>query len=94
MIDRVFAWVDRRLHVAQFTRSALNKIFPDNWSFMLGEIALYCFVILVLTGVYLTFFFTPSAREVVYHGSERLDALVLRRRYVAALGDRKKLRGD
>ncbi|HJP66520.1 MAG TPA: cytochrome bc complex cytochrome b subunit [Actinomycetota bacterium] len=69
MIDRLFGWMDDRLHVARFTRSALNKIFPDNWSFMLGEIALYCFVILVLTGIYLSFFFTPSAREVVYHGS-------------------------
>ena len=69
MIDRLLAWFDQRLHVARFTRSALNKIFPDNWSFMLGEIALYCFVVLVLTGIYLTFFFSPSAREVVYHGS-------------------------
>ena len=40
--------------------SALNKVFPDHWSFMLGEVALYCFVILVVTGVYLTFFFQPS----------------------------------
>jgi ubiquinol-cytochrome c reductase cytochrome b subunit len=61
--------MDDRLHVARFTRSALNKIFPDNWSFMLGEIALYCFVVLVLTGTYLSFFFSPSAKEVVYNGS-------------------------
>jgi ubiquinol-cytochrome c reductase cytochrome b subunit len=69
VIDKLFGWLDDRLHVAHFTRSALNKIFPDNWSFMLGEIALYCFVILVLTGIYLTFFFVPSARDVVYNGS-------------------------
>jgi ubiquinol-cytochrome c reductase cytochrome b subunit len=69
MIDRLFRWFDDRLHVAHFTDSALRKIFPDNWSFMLGEIALYCFVVLVLTGTYLSFFFSPSAKEVVYNGS-------------------------
>jgi ubiquinol-cytochrome c reductase cytochrome b subunit len=62
-------WFDQRLRITSFTRSALNKIFPDNWSFMLGEIALYCFIVLVLTGTYLTFFFTPSDRAVVYDGS-------------------------
>jgi ubiquinol-cytochrome c reductase cytochrome b subunit len=69
VIDRVFRWFDDRLHVAHFTRSALDKIFPDNWSFMLGEIALYCFVVLLMTGTYLSFFFSPSAKDVVYHGS-------------------------
>jgi len=69
MIERTFKWFDNRLGVAHFTRSALDKIFPDNWSFMLGEIALYCFLVLVLTGTYLSFFFSPSAKEVVYNGS-------------------------
>jgi len=46
----------------------MRKIFPDHWSFMLGEICLYSFVILILTGVYLTLFFHPSMSEVVYHG--------------------------
>ncbi len=69
MIDRTFRWFDNRLGVAHFTRSALDKIFPDNWSFMLGEIALYCFVVLITTGVYLSFFFSPSAKDVVYNGS-------------------------
>ena len=49
--------------------STLNKVFPDHWSFMLGEIALYSFIILLLTGTYLTFFFDPSMAEVVYNGS-------------------------
>jgi ubiquinol-cytochrome c reductase cytochrome b subunit len=69
MIDRTYRWIDDRLHVASFSRSALRKIFPDNWSFMVGEIALYCFIVLVLTGTYLSFFFSPSAKEVVYDGS-------------------------
>src|SRR5207248_5276152 len=44
------------------------KVFPDHWSFMLGEIALYCFVVLVLTGVYLSLYFNPSTQVVRYHG--------------------------
>ena len=76
MIDRAFRWFDDRLHVARFTDSALRKIFPDNWSFMLGEIALYCFVVLVLTGTYLSFFFSPSAKEVVYNGSYEVDVTI------------------
>ena len=50
-------------------RKQLNKVFPDHWSFMMGEIALYSFIILLLTGTYLTFFFDPSYREVTYHGA-------------------------
>ena len=49
-------------------RTQLNKVFPDHWSFMMGEIALYSFIILLLTGTYLTFFFDPSMAETVYHG--------------------------
>src|SRR3954451_5735036 len=66
---RLAKWVDQRLGAADFVRSALNKVFPDHWSFMIGELALYSFIVLVMTGVYLTFFFHPSATEVVYHGS-------------------------
>jgi ubiquinol-cytochrome c reductase cytochrome b subunit len=66
---RVARFIDDRLGAARFTRSALDKAFPDHFSFMLGEIALYCFMILVLTGTYLAFFFEPSLREVTYSGS-------------------------
>ena len=69
MIKRVNRWFDDRLGASGFVRTALNKVFPDHWSFMLGEIALYSFVVLLLTGVYLTFFFEPSLKEVVYDGS-------------------------
>jgi ubiquinol-cytochrome c reductase cytochrome b subunit len=68
-MTRVARWLDRRLGAADFARSALNKVFPDHWSFMIGELALYSFIVLVMTGVYLTFFFHPSSTEVVYHGS-------------------------
>jgi ubiquinol-cytochrome c reductase cytochrome b subunit len=62
-------YVDDRLGSANFLRRSMNKVFPDHWSFMLGEIALYSFVILLLTGVYLTLFFHASSREVIYNGS-------------------------
>src|SRR5579875_1710016 len=62
-------YVDDRLGSAGFLRRSMNKVFPDHWSFMLGEIALYSFVVLLLTGVYLTLFFHASTREVVYNGS-------------------------
>lgn len=69
MVSKMLRGVDERLGVGRFTREALNKIFPDHWSFMLGEIAAYAFIVLVGTGIYLTFFFEPSSREVVYEGS-------------------------
>ncbi|MET8628728.1 ubiquinol-cytochrome c reductase cytochrome b subunit [Kitasatospora sp. NPDC004669] len=50
-------------------RELLRKVFPDHWSFLLSELALYSFVVLLLTGVFLTFFFTPSMGEIVYDGS-------------------------
>jgi ubiquinol-cytochrome c reductase cytochrome b subunit len=69
MLKRVYRWFDSRLGTTSFTRGALNKVFPDHWSFMLGEVALYSFVVLLITGVFLTFFFEASTSEVVYDGS-------------------------
>ena len=79
-------WVDDRLGTAQFARTVLNKVFPDHWSFMIGELALYCFVILLLTGVYLTFFFDASANETVYRGSyEPLQGVEMTQAYRSGL---------
>lgn len=50
-------------------RRQLNKVFPTHWSFLLGEIAMYSFIVLLLTGVYLTLFFDPSMGEVTYNGA-------------------------
>jgi ubiquinol-cytochrome c reductase cytochrome b subunit len=66
--QRLVDWFDDRLHVTRFVRSSLDKIFPDHWSFLLGEVALYSFVVLLVTGVYLSFFFVPSLKDVVYTG--------------------------
>jgi ubiquinol-cytochrome c reductase cytochrome b subunit len=69
MIKRLTQWIDDRLGASHFAKEALNKVFPDHWSFLLGEIALYCFVILVLTGIFLSLFFDPSVSETVYEGA-------------------------
>src|SRR4051812_46071492 len=61
--------LDDRLIVAPWLRRTLNKVYPDHWSFLLGEIALYSFLILLLSGTYLTFFFDASMREVTYNGA-------------------------
>jgi len=60
--------LDERLGFASAGRTILAKVFPDHWSFMLGEIALYSFVFLVLSGIYLALFFEPSTAMVTYHG--------------------------
>ncbi len=67
--DGLARGVDDRLGASGYLRRSLNKVFPDHWSFMLGEIALYTFIILLLTGTYLALFYTPSLTEVVYEGS-------------------------
>ena len=69
MIRRFVLWLDDRLGAASFARKALRKAFPDHWAFMLGEVALYCYILLVVTGLFLTFFFTASGEDVVYQGS-------------------------
>ena len=70
-IDKTASFVDDRLKVASFGTKVMNHIFPDDWSFLLGEVALYAFVVLILTGVFLTLHFTPSDHHIIYHGSYR-----------------------
>jgi ubiquinol-cytochrome c reductase cytochrome b subunit len=61
-------FIDERLGAARGMRFLMRYVFPDHWSFMLGEIALYAFVVLVATGIFLALFFTPDTANVVYHG--------------------------
>ena len=65
----MIGWLDARLGLAGWARSGLRKIFPDHWSFLLGEVALFCFIILLATGIFLTLFYVPDATPVVYDGS-------------------------
>ncbi|MFI7401313.1 cytochrome bc complex cytochrome b subunit [Streptomyces sp. NPDC049541] len=67
--ERLADAVDARLPVYDGGGKLLRKAFPDHWSFLLGELALYSLLVLVLSGVWLTLFFKPEMREVVYDGS-------------------------
>ena len=83
---RAGTFVDERLGMASFAKTALRKVFPDHWSFLLGELALYSFIVLLLTGVYLTFFFEPSQAEAVYEGKyEAMRGVEMTRAYKSAL---------
>ena len=62
-------YMDERVGVAGILKEFGRKIFPDHWSFMLGEVALYSFLVLLLSGTFLTFFFDPSMAETIYEGS-------------------------
>jgi ubiquinol-cytochrome c reductase cytochrome b subunit len=62
-------FVDERSGAAPFARKALRYAFPDHWSFLLGEVALYAFLVLIATGTFLALFFEPSLAETTYHGS-------------------------
>src|SRR6266508_2264452 len=68
MVRRSVQYLDERLGTASFARKTLRKVFLDHWSFLLGEIALFALVVLVFTGVFLTFFYTPDARPTIYQG--------------------------
>ena len=62
-------YIDERTSLSGLVRELGRKIFPDHWSFMLGEVALYSFIVILLSGTFLTFFFQASMAEVVYNGS-------------------------
>ena len=90
----VAGYVDDRTGAAKWMKKNLTKVFPDHWSFLLGEICLYSFVILLLSGTFLTFWFDPSMREVVYEGSyEPLQGLEMSAAYASTLDISFEVRG-
>ncbi|MFD9189831.1 cytochrome bc complex cytochrome b subunit [Streptomyces phaeochromogenes] len=92
--EKVADWADGRLGIYSLAKTQMRKVFPDHWSFMLGEVCLYSFLILILTGVYLTLFFEPSAAEVVYNGSyEPLNGIIMTRAYESTLDISFDVRG-
>lgn len=68
-VGGVAGWVDDRTGAAKPAGYFMKKVFPDHWTFMLGEIAMYSLIICLLTGAFLTFWFVPSAGHTVYDGS-------------------------
>jgi ubiquinol-cytochrome c reductase cytochrome b subunit len=78
--------LDQRYHPAAGLRKQFNKVFPTHWSFMLGEVALYSFIVLLLSGTYLAVFFDPSMEEVTYNGVfENLRGIHMSRAFESAL---------
>lgn len=69
MIRKLVRFLDQRSGTAPFIRKTLRYVFPDHWSFLLGEVALYAFVVLLGTGIYLTLFFEPSTADTIYKGT-------------------------
>ena len=83
---KVATWADDRLGLGTAMKKQIRKVFPDHWSFMLGEIALWSFVVLLLTGIFLSFWFKPSMAEVVYNGSyDQLRGLEMSEAYASTL---------
>ena len=62
-------YLDERIGVAGILKEFGRKVFPDHWSFMLGEVALYSFVVILISGTFLTFFFQPAQAFVIYDGA-------------------------
>jgi ubiquinol-cytochrome c reductase cytochrome b subunit len=67
-VDNLARWLDDRLRLAEGSRRYLRKAFPAHWSYLVGEVALFSFVVLLFTGLFLTFFYTPDTNIVVYDG--------------------------
>jgi len=92
--EKLANWADGRLGLYGLAKANMRKVFPDHWSFMLGEICLYSFLILILTGIYLTLFFEPSGVEVIYHGSYvPLNGVPMTRAYESTLDISFDVRG-
>ncbi|MFI6869535.1 cytochrome bc complex cytochrome b subunit [Nocardia sp. NPDC050406] len=86
--------MDERYHMAAFVKRSINKVFPTHWSFLLGEIALYAFIILLLSGIYLTLYFDPSMSHVVYDGAyQPLRGVTMSRAYETSLEISFEVRG-
>lgn len=61
-------YLDQRTGIGTAVKNFARKIFPDHWSFLLGEIALFSFIVLILTGIFLALFFVPSMGMTTYEG--------------------------
>jgi len=86
--------IDSRYHPSAALRRQLNKVFPTHWSFLLGEIALYSFIVLLITGVYLSLFFDPSMAEIVYDGVyQPLRGVEMSKAYASTLDISFEVRG-
>lgn len=85
-VGGVAGWIDDRTGAAKGIGYLMKKVFPDHWSFMLGEIAMYSMIVCMLTGVFLTFWFDPSMAHTTYEGSYApLKGVGMSRAYASTL---------
>jgi ubiquinol-cytochrome c reductase cytochrome b subunit len=85
-IEDPVRFIDERTAAAPLLRKSMRYLFPDHWSFLLGEVALYSFIVLIATGIYLALFFDPSTAKTVYHGPYRpLDGQTMSAAYKSVL---------
>ncbi len=86
IVRRTVRFLDDRLGSSAFLKAALDKVFPDHWAFMLGEICVYAFIVLLVTGTYVGFFFNDSSAPTVYHGPySSLDGRTVPASYASVL---------
>jgi ubiquinol-cytochrome c reductase cytochrome b subunit len=86
--------LDQRYHPAAGLRRQFNKVFPTHWSFMLGEVCLYSFIVVLISGIYLALFFDPSMTEVTYDGVyQNLRGVEMSEAYRSALNITFEYRG-
>ncbi|WP_425437684.1 cytochrome b [Mumia flava] len=87
-------WLDDRLGLGPLVKKNIRKVFPDHWSFLLGEIALWSFVVLLLTGTFLAIWYQPSMNEITYNGSyEPMRGLEMSQAYASTLDISFDIRG-
>ena len=61
-----------RIYLTEPLRSGarlLRRSQEDRWSFLFSQIAVYSFVVALVSGVFLVVLFKPSMTSVTYHGS-------------------------
>ncbi|GII98040.1 menaquinol-cytochrome c reductase cytochrome b subunit precursor [Sediminihabitans luteus] len=87
-------YLDQRTGIGHAVKEFARKTFPDHWSFLLGEIALYSFVVLILSGFFLTMFFVPSMALVTHHGAPNtMDGVLMSEAFSSTLHTSFEVRG-
>ena len=64
----MYRWLNERLDLDRVNKKYLSKAFAVHHSYFIGEIALFAFITLVITGIFLSFNFEPSIRMVKVAG--------------------------
>jgi ubiquinol-cytochrome c reductase cytochrome b subunit len=91
---RVVDFADRQITASSWLKRNARRAFPNHWSFWLGYIALISFVVIVLSGIFLTLWFKPSMTSVTYDGAYApLQGVVVSEAYASTLELSFEVRG-